>query len=334
LAVVVGGLVALGSGGSAAAADALPAGTRFVITDIGTADPRYPTRGAMIGQACTATAAMRVADGWYAGTAHCGDSDVTFAQVHVEVAELGAAAAGTDGSPPQSASLAAMPRGTTFLVRGLSEEDAYFPTASEVIGLRCVATGEWTRASGPWWTGPALCGPDREDYYFLEVSFDVLGELPEVLVAGRPLRIVDVSPDDDNYPLRAHLIGLTCIPLEDLAQVDGRWYGGTVTCADGTPYYFYEAAFEAVEADAAAAATSPDRYTGPALPKGSYVTIVDVFEGERLYPLRDYVIGARCKIRKKAGLVPTGDAVLDGWYGGSLKCGKAKVDVWRVAIQP
>jgi hypothetical protein len=253
-----------------------------------------------------------------------------------------------------------LPGGTTFVLRDVSQADAYYSTRAGMIGLTCTAGPEGLSDNGGgMYGGPAMCS-DGQSYYFYQAVIDVLsGQVPS---GGKPLAsvgatpaelpaldagtmfVVDaIHPEDAYFSTKAEMEGLTCTATDVLTiSVQGTTeYGGPAVCSNGASYYFYRAALTPIGSNpdyGAIAYDSQDpyaygggdgRFTGPWLPKKTMVIILEVSPNDAFYAASSSLQGQLCTVLGKDGLVASGD----GWMGGKLKCSGVKIPFYQVAVQ-
>ncbi len=299
--------------GSATAPASLFPPTQVVIRDIGTDDIYAAQRALLVGQTCTVAAELHRNDAeWYGGDVNCANGAYYyFYKVAFDVVGT-ANATPSSGYGSATAAISLLPP-TQFIVRELAPDDAYFPSASTLVGQTCTVSGDLHRQDGQWYGGAANCGPEANDYYFYKVAFDLVGgattggytsaNAPEAITQGTAVTIRDVASDDGNASTAASLIGLSCtVGASGLTRTTGAYYGGDVNCSDGNYYYFYKMAFDLASAGLTSA--------------GSVISVMDIAPDDAYYADRGSIIGQSCTV--VSGLTPT-----DGggdWYGGDVNC--------------
>lgn len=250
-----------------------------------------------------------------------------------------------------------LPAGTTFVLRDVSQADAYYSSRAGMIGLTCTAGPEGLSDNGGgMYGGPAMCS-DGQSYYFYQAVIDVLsGQAPSLgkplaTVSGAPAElpaleagtvfIVDaIHPEDAYFSTKAEMEGLTCTATDLLTiSVQGTTeYGGPAVCSNGASYYFYRAAltpigsnpdYGAVAYGSYGSSGGDGRFTGPWLPKKTTVIILEVSPNDAFYAASSSLQGQLCTVIGKDGLVASGD----GWMGGKLKCSGVKIPFYQVAVQ-
>lgn len=242
--MVLGGwwLAGLLSSGLALAQSPVPVavGSRVRIADVGAEDAFYSSRGDVVGQVCLVSQEpLQAADGgWYRGGLVCANGvSYRFFQVKVE----------EPGTPSlASADVAEVRAGTSFVIRDIHADDAYFTDAKELVGRSCVAGQGFERSDGAYWGGPAFCGSDS--YYFFKVAFEVTGVAPESPAVrqavgdvddgrflgesvrkGTKVTIADISGEDGYAGYREMLVGRTCkVKKGKLTATGPGWFAGTL----------------------------------------------------------------------------------------------------------
>lgn len=299
--------------GSATTPDSLYPPTQIVVRDIGTDDIYASQRALLVGQTCSVAAELHRNDGaWYGGDVNCANGayyyfykvafDVAGAVNALPSSGFGSATAPDTLSPP-----------TQFVVREIAADDAYFPSASTLVGQTCTVNGDLHRQDGQWYGGAANCGPDANYYYFYKMAFDLVGgaviggfgsaSAPEALGQGTSLIVRDIASDDAYASSAGSIVGRTCtVGASGLTRTTGAYFGGDVNCSDGTYYYFYKMAFDLAEAGPTSA--------------GTVISVLDVASDDAYYGDRAQIIGQTCTV--VSGLTPA-DTGSD-WYGGDVNC--------------
>jgi hypothetical protein len=161
-----------------------------------------------------------------------------------------------------------------------------------------------------------------ESYYFYKVELTLASrasgaggataqDLGDNVSAGTTVTVVDLNPDDAFYSDRASIVGQVCTVEGDLHRNDNLWYGGGLSCPDGSKYFYKVAVARGGAAPRAASASAA---VSGSLPKGTRVTITDVSPEDAYYSDRSGIIGKSCT---------TDDATSDnggGWSGGPISC--------------
>lgn len=309
----------------------ISAGTGFIVRDISPDDAYYSTKGAVIGLNCTAGDGMTRTDGqWWAGPAMCAGTSYYFYKASFDLNGMNTSM-GTYGSAALASPLA---NGSVFTIRDIASDDAYFSTKASMIGLTCTVNGDMHRTDGQWWAGGADC-TDGSNYYFYKAAFDVVSissgtsysgvagstTMASPLSEGSTFTVLEIASDDAYYGSKASIEGLSCTVSGELSRTDGKWWGGGANCSDGTYYYFYKMSFNAGGSGVSG------KYSGYSVPKGASVSVVDVSSDDAFYAYKDALLGQTCKVIK-GDLTSTGE----GWFAGTLKCGKAKLYFYQVAV--
>lgn len=159
---------------------------------------------------------------------------------------------------------------------------------------------------------------------------------PRTLPTGTTVKITDVARKDAFWRFRAELIGDLCVVGDPgLVRHHGKWYGGAVTCSDGTPYYFYQVAVEVGDYDI----TLPAPISDPTPPEEGPLDLGALFPTPSAEDPPEWPVGRKVRIRaistsdatyeRKPSLVGLECAVADAplqssggeWFSGSLTCG-------------
>lgn len=178
----------------------------------------------------------------------------------------------------------------------------------------------------------------------------------EAIPGGSIVRIEKISKADAYFKQRKAVVGLVCgVGADGLHPQNARWYGGALTCNDGTEYYFYEVAVElgdfgvdyptltghalwepkpgdpigfgGAPADAPLAsgpvATAVAVAAPPAevfdFPAGKMVKVVDLAPADALHAEKSTLVGRLCVV-VESPLHPTSE----GHYAGRLFCDDGK----------
>ena len=242
----------------------VPSGSRVKIADIHSEDAYYSTRSSVIGKTCTLDEDSSFKDGsWHGGPAHCDGESYYFYKAAYKV--LG----GADSSPkpaaaPSGVATYPVPSGSRVKSADIHSEDAYYSTRSSVIGKTCTLDETSSFKDGSWHGGPAHCG--GESYYFYKAAYTVLGDggggsataapaaaggrqIKRSIREGRRFKISDISTEDAYYNDRSGIIGKVCTAQEQSTFREPNWHGGSVSCDDGSTYYFFKAAYSPLGAD-------------------------------------------------------------------------------------
>ena len=247
-----GGLGTRGRGaGTGRATGSLPAGEHVKILDISPEDAYYQDRATVIGLSCTLTdASTDNGDGWQGGAATC-DGGTSYYFFKAAYQDLGAGTAPVaDGRIDHQ-----VPAGARVKVIDIATDDAYYSDKASIVGKLCTLSEASSFKEGGWQGGQVSCD-DGVSYYFYKAAYGVAGDgaladsggrrARKSLPKGTRVKVVDVDPEDAYYSDRAGIIGKTCSLDEDSSFKDGGWQGGPVHCTDGSDYYFYKAAYQAL----------------------------------------------------------------------------------------
>jgi hypothetical protein len=241
----------------------------------------------------------------------------------------------------------ALPSGEQVRITDLSTEDAFYGDRSSIIGQICVTDGASTY-NGDGWQGGAVkdCG-NGSTYYFYKAAYVDLGPAPtpsvpaaslvpaipglratRSLPSGTRVKILDIHSEDAYYPDRSTMLGKVCTLGEDSSFKDGEWHGGSISCDDGSSYYFYKAAYEEQAAAARPTPTPGATLGGVAtyvVPAGTTVRIADIHSEDAYYSTRSGVIGKVCTLDEDSSFK-------DGqWHGGPAHCGGESYYFYKAA---
>jgi hypothetical protein len=230
---------------SAATGPNLKDGTRISILDIDPADLYYKDRTSISGKGGKVTGDLYSVGGcWYAGGFTSDDGTYYyFAKVQIRSTTAEATCA------PGSATAAKLKDGEALSVLEVSPEDGYFKSKSALVGQRGKATGELFNTGGCWYSG-GFTGDDGIYYYFAKVQLRA-GSAPDLsklkaytggaLKAGTAIILLDFAAEDAYYKDRASLVGKRCKADGSLEPASSGYYGGSITCEDGSAYYLFKA---------------------------------------------------------------------------------------------
>ena len=249
-----------------AATVSLPNGSRVKILDIHSEDAYYADRASMIGVLCTLGEDSSLKDVmWHGGSVSCDNGGSYY--FYKASYEAQAAAAVTPSAPsaaPSGVATYVVPSGSRVKIADIHSEDAYYSTRSSVIGKTCTLDEDSSFKDGSWHGGPAHCG--GESYYFYKAAYTVLGDggggsataapaaaggrqIKRSIREGRRFKISDISTEDAYYNDRSGIIGKVCTAQEQSTFREPNWHGGSVSCDDGSTYYFFKAAYSPLGAD-------------------------------------------------------------------------------------
>jgi hypothetical protein len=250
----------------------LAKGTRVKLLDIHSEDAYYSDRSTMLGKLCTLGEDSSFKDGeWHGGSTSCDDgSSYYFYKAAYEEQASAARPTPTVSATPSGVATYSVPSGTRVKIADIHSEDAYYSTRSEIIGKTCTLDEDSSFKDGKWHGGPAHCGGDS--YYFYKAAYTVLGgggggtaavapaaaapaalsgrRIKRAVREGRRFKIADIATDDAYYADRGGMIGKVCTAGELSTFREPQWHGGSVSCDDGSSYYFYKAAYAPLGADA------------------------------------------------------------------------------------
>jgi hypothetical protein len=251
-----------------AATVSLPNGSRVKILDIHSEDAYYADRASMIGVLCTLGEDSSLKDVmWHGGSVSCDNGGSYYFYKASYEAQGAAAAAVTPSAPsaaPSGVATYPVPSGSRVKIADIHSEDAYYSTRSSVIGKTCTLDETSSFKDGSWHGGPAHCG--GESYYFYKAAYTVLGDggggsataapaaaggrqIKRSIREGRRFKISDISTEDAYYNDRSGIIGKVCTAQEQSTFREPNWHGGSVSCDDGSTYYFFKAAYSPLGAD-------------------------------------------------------------------------------------
>lgn len=158
---------------------------------------------------------------------------------------------------------------------------------------------------------------------------------PRVLPTGTTVKITDVARKDAFWRFRSDLVGDLCVVGDPgLVRHHGKWYGGALTCSDGTPYYFYQVAVEVGDyeitlpeptvepeppddgpLDLGALFATPSAEDPPEWPVGRKVRIRAISSSDATYERKPSLVGTECTVADAPLQSSGGD-----WLSGSLTC--------------
>ncbi len=164
------------------------AGEAVRIVGLSSEDAYYPDRGAVIGKACYPTDDLtQNAEGWHGGPMRCWDGENYYFFMVALASDPTHASQDllrpTPGAPSTSDLLtedpSALPElpgtladGTAVVIRGVSEEDAFYADRADFIGKECRVTGDLhPQQDGKWFGGGLTC--KKKYYYFYKVQVDL-----------------------------------------------------------------------------------------------------------------------------------------------------------------
>lgn len=164
------------------------AGEAVRIVGLSSEDAYYPDRGAVIGKACYPTDDLtQNAEGWHGGPMRCWDGENYYFFMVALASDPTHASQDllrpTPGAPSPSDLLTedptALPElpgtladGTAVVIRGVSEEDAFYADRADFIGKECRVTGDLhPQQDGKWFGGGLTC--KKKYYYFYKVQVDL-----------------------------------------------------------------------------------------------------------------------------------------------------------------
>ena len=316
---------------------AVPANESVRVLDIDPEDAYYSSKGDIIGKTCTTDEASSYKDGgWHGGSVHCNSTTDTYYFYKAAYADLGPAPVVAGGTVvpaiPGLRVTHELPTGSVVKILDVASDDAYFSDRSTIMGKTCTLDGASSFKDGEWHGGSVNC-TDGSNYYFYKAAYELVtvgGGAAPVVADGRAtysvpngsrVKVVDIASDDAYYSDRAAIIGKLCTLSEDSSFKDGSWHGGQVSCADGSSYYFYKAAYVVQGLGAVggavggggAAAIAGDRVMHQ-VRKGIRVRVLDIASDDAYYSDRGSIIGKRCTTDEPSSYKE------GGWQGGQVRC--------------
>lgn len=126
---------------------------------------------------------------------------------------------------------------------------------------------------------------------------------------GTVIKVREVHRDDSYNYQRTKLVGGYCTATAELYPTDMRYFGGSVTCQDGQPYYFWKWSFDVVS-------QPPPIPTTPIYAIGSVVKIKALDPGDNNKWNELALLGLTCTVSSE--LHPSTPSL---YYSGSVICG-------------
>ena len=168
-----------------------------------------------------------------------------------------------------------------------------------------------------FFSGP-ITMDDSRLLYFDKVSLESLSTTPSVvkgvrytgtsIALGKRVKVLEISPTDTHYAVRGKILGLTCtVNSYDLYSYGTGLYSGSVSCDDGSSWYFSYWALEVVTTKIPAKPA-----TALELPAGTRVRIKSIGVSDPYYYDRSYLTG-------KDGMVDTTLKRSGSYYSGSVR---------------
>jgi hypothetical protein len=304
--------------------DKLLDGKTVTIVDIHPEDAYYSARGTYIGLTCTVSGDLHRNDGlWYGGGADCPGGGMYFYKAKFARASGSAPVATSKPSTSSGAAQdlgAKLAHGQTVTIVDIHPEDAYYAARSTYIGLSCTVSGDLHRNDGLWYGGGADC-TGISGMYFYKAKFALASgggttttsaakKTGGAVPSGTSITLVDLSTEDAYYGDKASIIGKSCTAGDDLTDHGGGWYGGPVSCNDGSSFYFFKVG---VSVGSSSASKGGTPYTS-AIGAGTTVLVTDISKEDAYYSTRSEIIGKTCTAGGTTSYYP------GGWHSGPFKC--------------
>lgn len=143
------------------------------------------------------------------------------------------------------------------------------------------------------------------------------------LVAGTPIEITDISPEDAYIGQKDSIVGQRCsVGAGGLTERRPGWHGGSVTCSD-TGYFFFEVGVEVIGAPEPTASAADH---GSVVRSGTRFRIADIHPDDAYHGDRSTYVGRTC--------TATGDlnAMAPGWYAGPADCEGQSMYFFKAAL--
>lgn len=229
---------------------------------------------------------------------------------------------------PPGVTTSAPANGVKVKIVSVHPDDAYFSSASDLIGTTGTGT-DLTVMEGCWMAG-SFAADDGESYYFYKAAMVVTGGAAAPVAdascpagastvsdfaEGQRLKLVGIHAEDAYYSDSATLIGTKGVVSGDLHNNGGCWFGGSFTADSGDSYYFYKGAFVALDGAAAAptpAVACPAGSASSGIAGGSRVRILGLHPDDAFYGDRGSLVGLSGKV--DGDLHPTEGCWLAGGF--------------------
>lgn len=164
--------------------------------------------------------------------------------------------------------------------------------------------------------------PDQELSIDVGTPPSVSGSAMAPIAASRKVTVLDISSEDAYFSDKATIVGKACVTQEETSFKDGGWHGGSVSCLDGSTYYFYKAALSdsgitvtgALSVPTGGGAAPAAGIAYQSVPSGTRVEIVDVATDDAYHSDRATIVGKHC-VTEEATSFKDGS-----WHGGSIRC--------------
>ncbi len=198
---------------------------------------------------------------WHGGNLVCSDGTTRyFYKVAIKSNGGGSASSKGDknGPCPSNASSSNFSIGDKVTIVGISADDAYVSSASQLVGSTATVGTDFSLKEGCWYGGNLACS-DGTSRFFYRVAIkgnsggsasskdDKNGPCPSGASSrnfskGTKVTIVGISNDDAFNSDASTLVGMSATVDSEFSLKEGCWYGGNLICADGTTRYFYRVA--------------------------------------------------------------------------------------------
>ncbi len=303
----------------------VPGNERVRVVDLSSEDAYYTDKSTIVGITCTTDGPSTYnGDGWHGGSVKDCTNGTTYYFYKAAYVDMGPAPAPASLAIPGTRATRPLPSGGRVKILDVHSEDAYYADRATIIGKACRLDGESSFKDVEWHGGQVYCD-DGSSYYFYKAAYEDLGGGAVPVATGMPpgavtyslpsgsrVTIADVAPDDAYYADRMTIIGKVCTLGEASSFKDGYWHGGSISCDDGSSYYFYKAAY--LLSGAAPAVTVPPGALTYSLPNGTRVVIADIAADDAYFSSKSGMIGKRCTMGEQSILRDT------YWHGGQVYC--------------
>ncbi len=231
--------------------------------------------------------------------------------------------------PAGAHSSGVIPAGTRVKVVALSSSDAYYASRGTIVGkVGRVDKMDPTGSGRDCWYGGQFTGDDGSSHYFYQAAFEVLGSgggggagcpsgayTGSSLSSGTRVKVLTVSSNDAYYSTRGTVEG-------KVGRVDGSWsqtgspcwFAGQFYGDDGSSFYFYQAAVQAVSgaAEATSGNTCPSGSATSNMAEGTRVEVLGVHSDDAYYSNRSSIVGLQGVV---SGDLHSNDGC---WMGGGF----------------
>lgn len=324
----------------AGATPGLVAGQEVRFLSVHPEDAYYGSRNTIEGERAIALAPDLTDGCWWGGEFQTLSGDRDFYFYKVAVAAEGVPPSIPEPSCPAGA-LLAIEAGARVQLQDLHPDDAYYASRSEMLGAVMTST-DLHVTEGCWFAG-GTARDSGETHYFYKAAFVEPGTAPVAmpgsaggacpdgalrggpLPAGTPLTLQALHADDayatgglsEPLPVRGAATG------QGLTLTEDCWYGGEFTSTEGTPYYFYKAAFS----EGGASVEARPEVSCPAgaleaVPPGTSLRVLKVHPDDAYF-------SDRSRYEGRLGVAPKGLELQEGcFFSGEVTIGNGEAELY------